>query len=192
MNDDIELAKDGIEKAVHEHEIGRVPHARSAAIVIAVLAAMLAVAENGARDAQTGSLAGQIEASDTWAQYQAKSVRRTVLSQTADLLEASPNASDPKVAARAEAARHEADRLRSEPGAEGMEQLAARAHASEHERDHDTHRYHGLETASSGLQLAIVLVTVSVVTGVRALMLGGAGLGVLAAGYGLLSGLSLV
>ena len=73
-----------------------------------------------------------------------------------------------------------------------MEQLAARAHASEHERDHDAHRYHGLETASSGMQLAIVLITVSVVTGVRALLLGGAALGLVAAGYGLLSGLSLV
>ena len=68
MSDDIDLAQDGIEKAAHETKIGRVPHARSAAIVIAVLAAMLAIAENGARDAQTGSLAGQIEASDTWAQ----------------------------------------------------------------------------------------------------------------------------
>lgn len=184
---DLEMAQDGMEKAAHEHEHGGVPHARRAAIVIAVLAAMLAVAENGAKDAQTGSLSGHIAASDDWAQYQAKSIRRTVLTQTADLLEALPNAADPKLAARATAARQEADRMRSEPGADGMEQLAARAHASEHGRDHDMHRYHGLETASGGLQLAIVLVTVSVVTGVSTLMVGGGVLGLLAAAYGLLS-----
>ena len=188
---ELELAQDGLEKAAHAHEHGGVPHARRAAIVIAVLAAVLAVTENAAKDAQTAYLSDHIVASDTWAQYQAKSVRRTVLSQTADLLEAAPNGSEPAVAARAAVARKEADRMRSEPGADGMEQLAARAHDREHDRDHEMHRYHGLEMGSGGLQLAIVLVTVSVVTGTSALMLGGGLLGVIAAGYGLLAALAL-
>ena len=53
--------------------------------------------------------------------------------------------------------------MRSEPGADGMEQLAEKAHEQEHLRDHEMHRTHELEIASGGLQISIVLASISVV-----------------------------
>jgi len=82
--------------------------------------------------------------------------------------------------------------MQSEPGKDGMEQLAVRAHDQEHVRDHEQHRHHGLEIASGGLQLSIVLVSVSVVTGIGAFLVGGGLLGVAAAVYGLLASFSVV
>ena len=192
MSEDIETARDGMERATEAHERGEVPHARRAALVIAVLAAALAIAENGAKDAQTATLTDHIAASDVWAEYQAKSVRRSVFAQTADLLSALPNAADPAVAARVAHAKQEAARMQSEPAGKGMEQLAAEAHALERSRETHEHRYEGLEKAGGALQLAIVLVTVSVVTATRALMWGGAILGLLAALFGIATALAVI
>jgi hypothetical protein len=192
VSDDIELARDALEKAQEARERGKVAHARRAALVVAVLAAALAIAENAAREAQTAYLADHIGASDIWSEYQAKSVRRAVFAQTADLLEALPNAADPTVAARAQKARAEAARMRSDVTTNGMEQLAARARATEQTRDREQHRGETLERAGGGLQLAIVLVTVSVVTETAALLFAGGGLGLLAVTYGVLAALSLI
>lgn len=159
----MEFAQEKLEHAAHEHaRTGS--QARVAAVIIAALAGALAIAEFGAKDAQTAYLSHHIAASDTWNQYQAKAARRVTYAGTADLLESLPTASDPAVQKRIEAARANAERMRSEPGSDGMEQLAARAGAREHERDHEGHRYHGLEVASGGLQLAIVLASISIVT----------------------------
>lgn len=202
---EIEMAKESIEQA-HEHaqhedaqhELAGHEHAkggwgaRKTAVVIAMLAGALAIAEFGARDAQTAYLSYHVASSDTWSQYQGKSTRRTGLIQSADILESLPTASDEAVRQKVDAARKSADRMRSEPGADGMEQLAARAEAQEHVRDHEMHRYHGLEMASSGLQLAIVLASVSVVTSSIPLLVGAGILGAAAALYGLVAGFSLV
>ena len=187
---ELEMAQEGLEHATHEHEHGGVPHAKQAAVLIAALAACLAVCETAAKDAQTAFLTHHIAASDTWTQYQAKSGRLATLAATADVLSSLPNADAPDIAKRLTDHAATAARLRSEPGGDGMEQLSEKAHELEHERDHDGHRHHGLETASAGLQLAIVLASVSVVTGIRNVMRGGALLGGIAALYGLLAGVS--
>jgi hypothetical protein len=81
--------------------------------------------------------------------------------------------------------------MRSEPGADGMEQLAEKAHAQEHLRDHQMHRTHTLEIASGGLQIAIVLASISVVINLPIFMIVSIVLGVASAVYGLLGGLSM-
>jgi hypothetical protein len=179
-----------IEHAAHAHTMS--PAARQAAIVIAIMAAALALTEFAAKSAQVSTLTDHISASDTWAQYQAKSTRRTTYEQTVNVLSSLPNAADPDVQKRIALARAAADRMRSETGADGMEQLAERAHALEHQRDHELHRTHGLETASGGLQIAIVLASVSVVTGARLLLFGGIAIAAVAAVYALLASQSLV
>jgi hypothetical protein len=187
----MEFAHEKLERAVHVRG-GSAPQARLAAVIIAVLAGTLAVTEFGAKDAQTAFLSHHIAASDTWNQYQAKSARRVTYAEAADLLESLPTASDPAVQKRIEAARANAERMRSEPGSDGMEQLAANAGAREHDRDHEIHRYHGLEIASSGLQLAIVLASISVVTAFSPLLVGAGLLGVASAGYAAVSWLALI
>jgi hypothetical protein len=179
-----------IEHAAHAHTMS--PAARQAAIVIAIMAAALALTEFAAKSAQVSTLTAHISASDLWSQYQAKSTRRAVYAQSADMLASLPGAADAEVQKRIAAARAGADRMRSDPAADGMEQLAERAHALEHERDHELHRTHGLETASGGLQIAIVLASVSVVTGARLLLFGGIALAVAAAVYAVLAGASIV
>jgi hypothetical protein len=189
---EIEDVRESMEHAANEHAHGGVPFGRKAAMLIAVMAAMLAGMEFGAKDAQTAYLAQHVSASDTWSQYQGKAVRGTVLAEAADVMASLPNASDPAVAKRIEEARRNMDRMRSEPGADGMEQLAERARELEHARDHDMHRYHGFEFASSGLQLAIVLASVSVVTGIPALLAGAGLLAAAAAIYGLVTAFSVI
>ena len=181
---EIEMAQESLEHEALEHAHGTVPHAKKAAIVIATLAACLAICETAAKDAQTAVLTQHIAASDTWGQYQGKSGRRATLNATVAILSSLPDASDPAVAKRIAEAGANADRVQSEPGKDGMEQLAV--------RDHEQHRHHGLEIASGGLQLSIVLVSVSVVTGIGAFLVGGGLLGVAAAVYGLLASFSVV
>lgn len=189
---DFDLSKEKLAEAAEARAEGHVAHARRAGVIIAALAACLAICETAAKSAQTAVLVHHITASDTWTQYQGKSVRRQVLGTTANVLASLPNAAEEPVAGRIAEAQANATRMQSEPGRDGMEQLAARAHEQEHEREHEQHRHHGLEIASGGLQIAIVLVSVSVVTGLVGFLFGGAALGTVAVLYALLVQAALV
>jgi hypothetical protein len=185
MSEEFEQAHESLEQVSE----GR--RNRRAAIVIAIMAALLALTEFAEKDAQTNYLSNHILASDTWAQYQAKSIRHTVLTAEADMLASDPKAAtDPVIQGRIATARERAERMRSEPGADGMEQLAQRARAVEHQREHELHRKDILETASGGLQIAIVLASISVVVDMPLLMWGAIALGLASALYGLYGGIS--
>jgi hypothetical protein len=188
MSEEFEQAHEHLERAAHGHE-GK-GHTRPA-VIIAIMAAALALMEFAAKDAQTNYLTNHIAATNTWAQYEAKAVRRTVLTSEADLLESLSTKTDPATAKRIADARANADRMRSEPGADGMEQLAEKAHGQEHLRDHEMHRTHTLEIASGGLQIAIVLASISVVIDLPVFMIASIALGLASAIYGLLGGASL-
>lgn len=185
------MAQEGLEHAHHaDHQGGGAAHAidpwtRRAAVLVAALAAGAVVAEMSTNDAQTAYLTAHIAASDTWTQYQAKSVRRAVYLQSAEVL----TTANP---AAAGAARHEAERMASEPGHDGMQQLADRAHEHEVHRDHEQRLHDGLERGVRGLQIAIVLVSLFVVTRLRWLLFGGTALGAVAALYALATGFGLV
>ena len=63
-----------------------------------------------------------------------------------------------------------AARYRSEPETgEGSEQLSARAKHAEEERDLATARYHHFELGSAAFQIAIVLASATIITGILAL-----------------------
>jgi hypothetical protein len=188
MSDEFEHAQEHLEHAAHEHGNA---HTR-AAILIGIMAAALALTEFAAKDAQTSYLTNHIAASDTWAQYQAKSVRRTVLSSEAGILDSLPTTADPAIKKKIADALANADRMRSEPGADGMEQLSEKAHEQEHMRDHQMHRTHSLEIASGGLQIAIVLASISVVIDLPIFMIVSIVLGLGSALYGVLGGFSLL
>jgi hypothetical protein len=189
MSDDFEQAHERLEEAVEGREEDK-NRRRRTAIIIAVMAALLALCEFGEKDAQANYLSSQITASDIWAQYQAKSVRRAVLSAEADLLEGLPLASTPAVQERIAKARANAARMTTEPGADGMEQLKQRAHAQEHLRDHEEHRKNMLETASGGLQIAIVLASISIVIDLPIFMAASVLLGLASAIYGVVGELA--
>jgi hypothetical protein len=183
-----ELAHEHIEQTHHhsggQHHADRT--ARRIAVLIGVLAAVLAGAEMAEKAAQNAYLAQHIQASDDWAYYQAKNIRATVQTTTATIMEALPTGTDAAVKKAIDAARAEAARLRDDPvGGEGLKQITAKAHASEHLRDESFHRYHLFELMVGGLQIAIVLASVSVVTRVNALAWVAGGIGAAAGLFGL-------
>ncbi len=189
MSDEFDQAQERLEHVAEGNESrGR---NRRTAVIIAVMAAFLAINEFAEKDAQTNYLSSHIAASDIWAQYQAKSVRRAVLSAEAELLQSLPSASDPAVQQRITAALARAAHMGSEPGDDGMKQLAQHARAQEHLRDHEMHRKNMLEIASGGLQIAIVLASISVVIDLPLFMIGSVLVGIASVICGLLGGLPM-
>ncbi len=193
MSDTIEHAQEGLEHAHHAAEHGQDNSAARIAIVIAALAAALTLAEMGKNSAQSDYLTHHISLSDDWNFFQAKNVRATVRNAEATLLESLPNAGDPAIVARIQAARETEDRLRDDPKAgDGMKQLVERAGHQTEARDHAFHLYHQFEGVVGALQIAIVLTSVSIVTRVRWLAWTGGGIGLLASCFGLAVALGIV
>ena len=63
------------------------PSNRKIAVMIAFLAAFLAISEMGGKSAQTEVLTQQVQVSSTWAFFQAKTVRQTVVRTAAEAAE---------------------------------------------------------------------------------------------------------
>ena len=167
------------------HEAAHHGDNKGIAILITVLAALLAITEMGGKSAQNTYMATHIEAANLWSFYQAKTIRLTMLKATAEAIDAIgpeelPNAQ--VVAKQLQRWRQTGDRYESEPETgEGRKELSARAKATEARRDRALAAYHLFEYGSAGFQLAIVLASASVITGVVALAwiagaLGAAGL----------------
>jgi hypothetical protein len=189
MSESIEHAREGIEHAHHGAGIHTDTTARRIAVLIAVLAAALALAEMGEKGAQNAYLTHHIALSDDWAFYQAKNARATVWAVQAGILANLPNGADAGPQAEIRRAKENEARLRDEPGADGMKQLAERATVQRTERDEAFHRYHQFELVVGALQIAIVLASVAVVTRILWLAVGAGAIGAIAAGFGLLIGL---
>lgn len=186
MSETIGDAREGLEHAHHAAEHGD-NSARWIAVLVAVLAAALAIAELGEKSSMTAYLTHHIALSDDYAYYQEKHVRLTTRQTEEEVLLSLPNAADPAIQARIKASREDQARLTDNPKTgQGMKQLEAQADAEKEVRDHAAHLAHQLELSVGGLQIAIVLASVSIVTRVRALAWGGAGLGLVMAVYGLL------
>ena len=181
MSETIERAKETIHEA---------HHARWIAVLIAVLAAALALADLGEKQQQNAYLTHHIAVSDDWAFYQAKNLRATILAAEATLLGKLGDAAalQPDIGR----ARDNEARMRDEPGGDGMKQLAERARRAEAARDEAFHRYHEYELVVGALQIAIVLASVAVVTRVMALAVGGAVLGGLGVVAGILIALGTI
>lgn len=144
---------------------------RQAAILIAILAASLALVDAAGKNAQNESTRDQISASDAYAFYQAKTIRSEQLRIGASLLEAQARggAPDPVV----EEWRRKAARLDSDPASKnGRDEILAKAKAFEETSAVALERHHRFENAAAALQIAIVLTSAAVVTGVRRLLIG--------------------
>jgi uncharacterized membrane protein YdbT with pleckstrin-like domain len=162
------------------HGHGHAEHGgnKGVALLISVLALVLAFSETLGKGAQTNALALNIEASNLWAFFQAKTIRQTVLRTAAEEAESgTPSEAQKKQAAKW---KDTAQRYQSEPETgEGREQLAARAKEAEKKRDRSMAAYHHYEVASAAVQIAIVLASASIIAEIIALAWVGAALGVL-------------
>src|SRR5712664_2306208 len=86
---------------------------KGVALLISILALVLAFSETLGKGAQTAALAMNIEASNLWAFFQAKTIRQTVLRTAAEEQEASGANND--ASKKIEAWRKTAQRYQSEP-----------------------------------------------------------------------------
>ncbi|HEX2653054.1 MAG TPA: DUF4337 domain-containing protein [Xanthobacteraceae bacterium] len=154
------------------------------ALLISVLALFLAFSETLGKSAQTSAITSNVQASDLWAFFQAKTIRMTVLRTAAETMEIEvAKITDAPVkdsmTKRIEAWRKTATQYDTDPQSrEGRKELMERAKQAEEHRDLELARYHHYEFASAALQIGIVLCSASVITGMMVLVWIAAGLGV--------------
>jgi hypothetical protein len=157
-------------------------------VYIGVLAVLLAICNVGGANAAKDATRANIEASNTWAFYQAKNIRRTSYSIAADeldiLLATQPGLTESArkaVEAKIKSFRSEAGRLKSDPE-DGTDKLTGKGKALEAERDIAMRRDPYFDWSQALLQIGIVLASVHLIIGNMLLLglSGGlAGLGVL-------------
>ena len=155
------------------------------ALLIAILALMLAFAEIGGKNAEQDALARNIEASNLWAFFQAKTIRGTTLRTAAEAMEvelagATEPAARERLQKRIDGWKATIARYDSEPETqEGRKELIARAKAAEARRDISSARDDKYDIVSGLLQIAIVIASAAIITGVTMLAWTGGGLGLL-------------
>jgi hypothetical protein len=154
-----------------------------AALVIAVMAALLAITSLGGGNAAEDMANNNIHASDTWAFYQAKSIRQTTMRVAADNLEVELRA-NPNMAPeardflqkkideyRATAARYDDEPDKDDPNnvlkGEGRKQLSARAQDYEKQREEAAKQDPNFDFSEALFQIAIVLASVAILSGAR-------------------------
>jgi uncharacterized protein HemX len=184
-------AQESMEHAEHTHHASG--ENKKIALLIAIIALCLALSETLGKGAQTESISKNVESSNLWAFFQAKSIRRSMVQTQADqaklsLRLAADEATKAALQKQIDEWQKTAARYRSEPSTgEGQDQLAARAKQVEQARDLATTKYHHFELASAAFQIAIVLASAAIITGMMVLawisgLLAVAGVGITAIG----------
>ena len=144
------------------------PHNKEVALLISILALVLAFSETLGKSAQTSAIGYDIEASNLWAFYQSKTIRRTTLRTAAE--QTALLADGEKAKETISNWKKTAERYQNEPDTgEGRDQLEARAKAAEKKRDQAQAAYHHYELSSAAVQIGIVLASASIVAAVPAL-----------------------
>jgi hypothetical protein len=156
-----EIAHDATHEAAHSGK----SEAKLIGLLISVLALFLAVSEMLGKSAQTHGLALNIEASDTWNFYQAKTIRQTVLRATLESAKIATPTPSPEIQKQFSAWQANIERLESEPEkGEGRKELLVKAKEVEKHRDEAFEKYHAFETSSLIIQLGIVLASVALLS----------------------------
>jgi hypothetical protein len=142
------------------------------ALLISVLALVLALSETLGKAAQTTALTQNIEASNLWNFFQAKTIRMTVLRTTAEEVALAGDAgANEAVQKQLKKWRETAGRYDDEPSTnEGRKQLVARAKKAEQARDNAMAAYHHFELSSAAIQIAIVLASASIIVAMNSLV----------------------
>ena len=155
------------------------------ALTISVFAMVLAFASLGGSNAAKESMHENIQAANAYAFYQAKNIRQTAMKIAAGDLElqllqqpgmpaAAKEATEKKIAEY----KKTADRYESEPETrEGKKELMMKAKEHEAVRDHALRQDPWFDYAEGMLQIAIVLLSVSMVGAIPAMFYVGALLG---------------
>jgi hypothetical protein len=160
-----------------------------AAVAIAVFAMVLAICGLGGQNATKEALNNNVLASNFFNFYQAKNQRQTALTLAADELELGwlndpslPDTVKQAMRARLEQYRKTIDRYESEPDTqEGKKELIARAKEHEAKRDHALKQDPYFDYAEALLQIAIVVISVSIIANLVWLAFFGGAIGLVGA-----------
>ena len=151
---------------------------RLIAVYIGVLAVALAICSVGAGNATKDATARNIEAANAWAFFQAKNIRRNDIRLQIDTLELKlatepdlPPAARSTIEEKLKGYRAYEARLTSEPETgEGTEELKVRGKTLEERRDYAMRKDPYFDYGQALLQIAIVLASVSIITGGTSLL----------------------
>ena len=169
----------------HVEQAERAQHheRKRTALLIICVAVALAIVEMAGKQSQFSSIANNIQATDLYAFYQAKTIRGTVLRTALESLEfigADGNPSTDKQQKQLASWKSTLDRWDSEPSTgEGRKELLERARAIEKERDHEMHAYHAYEYSAAALQLAIVIASAAIIVEIAYLELAAVAFGLI-------------
>ncbi len=159
---------------------------KKVAVYIALLAVLLAICSVGGGNSTKDSTRLNIQASDTWAYYQAKNMRQTSYKLAAEALElrlGEPGLADAQrkqIEAKIAAYNAEINRLESDPKwGEGKKELVAKAKAFEKDRDAALKQDPYFDYAQAFLQIAVVLASAAIVLKIGTLLIGSGILSVL-------------
>jgi len=167
---------------------------RLIAVYIGILAVMLAICSVGGGNATKDATALNIEASNTWSFFQAKNIRRNDVRLQIDAL-GLRLATEPSLSETARAAiadkiktyREQEAHLTSEPDTgEGVKELLVKGKALEAARDQAMRKDPYFDYAQALLQIAVVLASISIITGGSSLLV----MSVVLAAAGVLLGLN--
>jgi hypothetical protein len=167
---------------------------RLIAVYIGILAVALAICSMGAGNATKDAMTSNIESANTWAFFQAKNIRRHILRLQIDELEVL-EAADPELPESARSAisgkikkyRDKEAHLKSEPETgEGLDELFIKGKSLEAQRNVAMRRDRYFDYGMALLQIAIVLASVSIITGGTSLLV----LSVLVSAIGIVSTLN--
>ena len=139
------------------------------AVVVAIMAAFLALAGLGANRAQEEVLLAQVQASDTWNEYQANSLKKHINDDMALSLTKQGFTADAQKLT-------DANNNKYIPK---QKELMPKAQALEKDRDVAHDRHNSYQVAEAAFQLAIVLCSIAIVARVLWLVFAGAGLGLI-------------
>lgn len=164
------------ERSTEIHEELQEAHEKSGnkwvAVYIAILAVALAITGMGASNAMKDMLSNNIEASNLWSFFQAKTIRKTSIDSAADQMglilaanPALPEAARKQIEDTIKRYRAISARYESEPDTkEGRKELIARAKEKEKARDTAQRKDPYFDFAEALIQIAIVLASVSLIT----------------------------
>jgi uncharacterized protein DUF4337 len=178
------MALDEVTEQLSSHKDA---HNKWVGVYIGVLAVLLAICNVGGANATKDAIQSNIGASDTWAFFQAKNIRRNSTTLAANELElmlaAQPTIPD-EVKRRFEEKikeyRTEAQRLTTDPAKkEGLDELFTKAKALEVDRDVALAKDPYFDWSQAFLQIAIVLASVHLIIGNPWLLIMSGGLGTL-------------
>jgi hypothetical protein len=161
---------------------------KKVALLIAILALFLALAEAGGKNAQHRSTEQNIEASDLFNFYQAKKIRQSIVQGDIETLQSNrAGATDPKVQEAMDkqietwkATVENFDHDKKSP-ADSLDKIQERAKEAQEGRELSNHKLEHYELASGLIQIAIVLASASIITGMAVLMWLSVGLGLVGA-----------